>query len=476
MPKKNVKRRDLARKSNVDTKNTTGTNIVASSPENSRLGQITNEIKPSALNRIYRQAELHGFLGYLYEIYKKIEAYDPTIKGLIERRRKAPTRYRIYHRNKYPDVSGSAEAVQQLANNYSKINQRELIRSGMDGVLRGLSLMEVPYWKHDELFYFGDPEKISESRYGQDLESFENPRWGELYLADDGFGMNKKYIKNIDSYKLIKFSYGADKGFYDLAGVLRPIVKWYVLQYYMTKFWMDHAQIHGTPVSVVKVPKSEYESVKDEIEDFLSSVGRNRYGIMFTGMEYEIHNEKSYTNSQIFRDFNHYADNKIAFGLFGQTLSTSNEGGYASSVAGQNVDLDLIIDDATNISETITNDLNKPWMRINYPNMPDDLVETYIDVPAKKNVEWLRAKYEILGKNRAKIKKSEMEEDLDTELYSKKRHGSSEEEFVVVNWDGNKNDEFGDNRDDPEKRKGDRTDGGSVSDDNKSRGNASKSE
>lgn len=235
-----------------------------------RVGTVTQELTPSKLATIFREAEHPGEMFRLFELYRKIEAYDGKIKGLVEKRRKAPTRFPTKIKNMYPDTPGSGEVVEFVEKVIKEINLKNLMRKTVDGILHGVVLMENVWYKSygDDRIVFDDPVSISSSRYGQYNETLDkdDPRWGMLYITN-GWGVDEKiFLKDIPRYKIYRALYSEDRGFYDIAGIMRPLLKWYLFKYFTYQYWIEFDETYGFPTTVVKVPKDDYQTFRNELE------------------------------------------------------------------------------------------------------------------------------------------------------------------------------------------------------------------
>jgi len=459
--------------------------------QHSRLGVITRGLNPKVLSGIFREAEMPGDLQRLMEIYKKVEKYDGKIQGLVEKRRKAPTRFPTKIRRKYPDHEKSSQVAQEVDILINSIDIKRLMRRTINGILWGVNLMENTWVKTaDDRIIFKEPIPISSSRYGQFNELFGqgDPRWGELYIKS-GISFNDRiFVKDQKDYKIYKAIYEGEKGFYDLAGIMRPVCKWYLIKYFAYQYWIEFDETYGFPTTVVTIPKEDYSEFKEEISEFLHEIGRNKFGILFDGMDYKVHAQQSAGQVDFFRELIKKVNDEISFTILGHNLSEkSAQGSYASNVVGYDMDTDLIIDDAEFVDQCINENLIKNYIRFNYQDLPEDFVEFYTNTPERKDWTKVRQKWELAAKLGLKgVSKKQIEEELEIDfaeededsldLIWQPRNGNGEEE---ENEESEENEENGDENTggehpDEEKRKEERTDGGSVADDDDDEGNSIK--
>lgn len=425
-----------------------------------RQGTITQEVTPQKLASIFAECETPGRMGRLFELYEKIEGYDAKIEGLVEKRRKAPTRFKTELKANYPDHPRTSEIMEKLSAILEDVDLKKLKKKCINGILHGVMLMENEWYKNGDYITFGMPEGISSSRYGQFLEVYgqHHPNWGKLYI-ETGFNYDDKvFIDNVADHKIFKAIYKDKKGYYDLAGIMRPVCKWYLFKYYTYQYWMEYNEVYGFPTTVATIPKDDYYTFKDELEEFMQNVGRNRFGILLEGMEYKIHAQQSNGQVEFFRELTKNVNNEIVFGLLGTNLQEGgSQGSYAQSVVGYDMETDLIIDDAEFADDCLNQNLINPFLNFNYADLPRDFIQLYTDTPERKDWTKIEKKWELAAKLGLKgVSKAQLEEELEIKM------ATDPEDAIDLTWQKKEN--TGGEHPDPEKRKEEREDGGSVAD------------
>jgi phage gp29-like protein len=427
----------------------------------SRLGEISSELNPEKLYNIFRESEVPGDMQRLFEIYRKVEKYDGKIQGLCEKRRKAPTRFPVKVVKNYPDHPKAKEVAEALERNLKRIDLKGLMRSTVDGILWGVKLMEN-VWRQDSdgMIHFDNPVPISSSRYGQYNEVFgqNDPRWGKLYIRGGRSFLDRRFIDRFNPSKIFKAIYKDEKGFYDLSGILRPVIKWYLFKYFTYQYWIEYDETYGFPTTVVTIPKNDYFEYKTELESFLSNVGRNKFGILFEGMEYKVHAQQAGGQVDFFRELVKKVNDEIVFTILGHNLSEkSQQGSYASNVVGYDMDTDLIIDDAEFVDQCINENIVKHWLYFNWADLPEDFVEVHTNTPERKDWNKIKQKWELAAKlGITGVSKKQIQEELE------RNFAEDEEDSVDLFWQPKPN---GGEHPDPQKRSEEREDGGSVADD-----------
>lgn len=416
----------------ADTEKLRGLNIQADGNLD-RVGTVTQELTPSKLAGVFREAESPGDLDRLFEIYEKIEAYDGKIKGLVEKRRKAPTRFPTQFKvtdKDHPRASEVAEFVERV---FKDISTKKLMRKTMNGILHGVHLMENVWMREGDYIVAKDPISISSSRYGQKNEMMgtgRDPNWGKIFVKT-GMGIGEEFlIDNVERTKIFKAIYKDKRGFYDLTGVMRPLCKWYLFKYFASQYWIEYDETYGFPTTVITVPKSDYTEFKNELEEFLQNVGRNKFGILFDGMEYEVHAQQANGQVDVFRELIKYANKEIIYCITGQDLTEGgSQGSYAESVVGYDMETDLIIDDAEFVDSCINKNIIEPMIGFNFKDVPKDLVKFYTNTPERKDWQKLTKKWELAAKLGMKgVSKSQIQEELEIEF------AEDEEDSVDLFW------------------------------------------
>lgn len=424
-----------------------------------RVGTVVQELTPAKLSEVFREASFPGDMSRLFELYRKVIAYDGKIGGFVEKRRKAPTRFNVEFKNMYPDMAGSGEVVEFVKKAFDNIDKKKLMKNCVDGILQGVSLMENVWVKEygSEKILMNQPVKISPSRYGQYNESIgrNDPRWGTLYIKN-GFGFTDKvFLSEIKQSKLIDVTYSDDKGFYDVSGIMRPVLKWYLFKYFTYQYWIEYNETYGFPTTIVTIPKADYNTFQNELSQFLQNVGRNKFGILFDGMEYEVTSQTSGGQVDFFRMLEQAVNKEITFTLLGQDLSEkgSTPTTYAESVTGYKMEDDLIIDDAEFVDEQINRCITPYLVWFNYRDkFPLDVVKFSTNTPEKKDWQKIKTKWETAAKLGLKgVSKSQLADELEIQF------ADDDTDSIDLYWQQKPN-----GGEHPDDRNENREDGGSV--------------
>lgn len=352
-----------------------------------RMLNVVDELSMTRLRDIFSGAE-SGRLGDLIDVYIKIENSDARLKGMIKNRRMAASRASQVVTPADEDNAQAVEAAELVSENIKMLPWNQFQRDLMDGRLYGVAMWEKVWRKRPDGKLFIDKfHHIDHTRIEQYMLHPGGERYGQLCIRRGRFGIEKVFLDELPPYKLIVATNSDREGMFDLAGVMRPVSRWYVLKTFAVKSWAQYAETYGFPVPTITVSKKEFNDNKKQIKTLLESVGVNRYGIFFDTMEYELHNTNSPAAIDVFEKFISLANVEQAIAIVGQNLTTEVSGGSrAASETHMKVLGDIVDDDVEWSEEIIQDQIVNEIVRVNFPNLPFDLYPTYRAI-TKKNID-----------------------------------------------------------------------------------------
>lgn len=352
-----------------------------------RMMNVVDDLSMRRLRDIFSGAE-SGRLGDLIDTYIKIENSDARLKGMIKNRRMAASRASQVVVPADEENEQAVAAAGLVTENIKRLPWNQFQRDLMDGRMYGIAMWEK-VWRRskDGALYIDALHHIDHTRIEQYMLHPGAERYGELCLRFGRYGTDKLFLDEVSPYKLIIAANSDKEGMFDLAGVMRPVARWYVLKTFAVKSWAQYAETYGFPVPTITVSKKEFSENKKQIKTLLESVGVNRYGIFFDSMDYELHNTNSPAAIDVFEKFIALANTEQAIAVLGQNLTTEVRGGsHAASETHMTV-LDNIVDDDIEWSEEIIQDqIVNEIVRVNFPSLPIDLYPTYRAV-TKKSID-----------------------------------------------------------------------------------------
>lgn len=348
-----------------------------------RMFSVLSDINMKALQDAAGTAEI-GDLSHLIDLYVRIEASDTRLKGMLSSRRNAVSRSdAVVSANK--NIPLAMEAKKHVEENIKRLRWSTIQRDLMDGRLHGVAIFEKIWKLKDGKIWLDKTVHIDHSSYRQDNEirSINSDRmFGELYLQDHSLtSVNKFYLSDImqeSPRKIIPAVNTTRNGYYDLAGVMRPVARWYILKTFGAQAWAQFAETYGFPTPTITVPEDYFKKNKSLIKKLLQSVGINRFGIFFPDMKYDIHEANKVSSIEVFERLIRLANVETAIGILGQNLSSEVDGGsFAATQAHMNVLADLVSDDMQWQDELINQYIIHDMVAMNFPTLPEEEYPVY---------------------------------------------------------------------------------------------------
>lgn len=325
---------------------------------NERLNLVAGSLSPARVQSILRKST-DGDLTELYEVYDKMDT-DTHFGGLTDQVKRTLAGAQI----KLEPAATTSASDRSLAEDYLGFCReclvhmpvRQAIKSFAVAALQGVRAYQVSY----ETFQYGTKylamptgvKPISGQRYLWEKEQ-GNPRWGEMKIKTshkpDGV-----YANDLPRDQVFIVSDGYGWGRWDLLGVYRRALSWWLLKVYAAGWWADRVEIFGEPFRVARYPQGTRESVKNEVELFLENMGRTAYALLPENINLQLLESQTgqgglSTHHELIR----YVDNRMAFTVLGQTDS-STEARYGSRARSEtvgNVTWDIMKDYAAVVGE-----------------------------------------------------------------------------------------------------------------------------
>lgn len=343
-----------------------------------RILSVVDEITMEKMAQIFSSAE-SGSINHLIEAYIKMEHSDSRLQGLINSRRNASSsmKFNVVSPDQHKEAGDFVE------HNLNKLDINSIVKDMLDGRMYGAAFFEkIWHIKEIDGYHYGILKSIDQIDHSKiEMEMGEiGDRYGRLYLLSNF--TNKLYIDQVNPLKIIPCVNTTKRGYYDYAGVMRTVARWYIVKAYILKSWVQFTETYGFPVTTVKMPQSEFEKSRKLITKILRSVGSQRWGVFFDNMDYELHQASMSGTVDTFEKLIALCNTEMAIAITGQNLTSEVTGGsYAAAQTHKEI-LDSIIDDDLSwiqgiINSYIVNDI----VRVNFPEIPEDeypKVECYI--------------------------------------------------------------------------------------------------
>ncbi len=239
------------------------------------------------------------------------------------------------------------------------IRTRRLTKNMLDALGKGFSAIEIIWdtsskqWQPKEL-------KWRDPRFFM----FDTESQSVLRLRDESDltnGLELSPFKWIVHYPEIKTGIPIRGGLARLASFA------HMCKSYTLKDWLAFAEVFGMPIRVGTYPASATVADQAKLMTAVASLGTDAAAILPDSMSIEfVAHGNSSSGGAMFRELADYLDKQISKGVLGQTMTTDNGSSLAQAKVHEEVRQDIVDSDATEISESLTMQLIKPWVVLNY--------------------------------------------------------------------------------------------------------------
>lgn len=311
----------------------------------------------------------NGDFGPLFSLYETLEGGDARIGGLISTRREALSSLSFVVSSSSDDQL-AIDATKFVSDVIERLKWKQFIKRALDGRIYGVQMFELSWRKDGAQVVPYEITPISKSRYGMNMYSATTDIAPGRLLFKSAPVVGKWVDPTAHTGNIMYLTDREEPGYYDLGGVMRTILRWYIVKFVLIRNWAQYAEKYGHPITTITLSQSQFEKSKTEIINLLKSVGINRYGVFFEGMKVDTQNVASSQNVDVFESLIDMANKEIAIAIVGQNLTSDVEGG---SLAAADVHLEifqtLTKSDAEAIDEMINTQFVDVLVRLNFPTL-----------------------------------------------------------------------------------------------------------
>lgn len=269
----------------------------------------------------------------MYELYEKMVATDARIGGIVGSLTSTVSGLDM----KLHSGKGVSAAEGKLAEDYRSVVNEMLEAPGFDPHAYTKDLVSVFFmgqrvfqlqwntvdYQRGRKFHFPkQPLIVPGQKFHQEMQQ-DHKNWGELKIITKA-NPNGIFVHEQDPARLFMVSDGAHRGRYDVSGVLRRVIGWWVTKVYAQLWWAEWVETYGQPMRVGRYPAEATSKQKQELRSFLRMVGRNKWGIFPEGVNVQLIESNTQGNVTTFRDLITMASNEIAVAIVGQTGITTD--------------------------------------------------------------------------------------------------------------------------------------------------------
>lgn len=323
------------------------------------------KITPSKLKQILDDAE-NGDIQAQHQLFMDIEEQDSSIAANIMTRKRSVLTldWRIEEpRNATPAEEKLQAEIDELFYQYP--NLEDLFMDLMDAVGHGFSALEIQWAQVDGKWIPKGFKPCPQSWFKLDkhdnllLRTPTNPM-GEP-LRPFGWVVHRHKSRSTQLAR---------------DGLYRTLAWLYMYKHYSVRDFAEFLELYGMPIRIGKYGAGATTSEKRTLLRALADIGHNAAGIMPESMQIELHNVASAgaaSGNNPFLQMVDWCEKSIARLILGQTLTSGADGKSSTNALGKvhnEVRRDLMISDAKQIAQTITQQIILPYLQINIdPNI-----------------------------------------------------------------------------------------------------------
>lgn len=337
----------------------------------------SNRITPSKLKSILEDAE-NGNITAQHELFMDIEEQDSAIGANIQTRKRAilTLDWRIAEpRNATPAEEKLQTEIDELFYQYP--NLENLLMDMMDAVGHGFAALEIE-WKLENGKYIPHnfiPRPQSWFKLDKNdnllLKTPTNPM-GEP-LRQFGWVVHSHKSRSVQLARM---------------GLFRTLAWLYMFKHYSVRDFAEFLELYGMPIRIGKYGAGATNEEKRTLLRALAQIGHNAAGIMPDSMTVELHNAANTTaTNNPFLQMTDWCEKSIARLILGQTLTSGADGKSSTNALGNvhnEVRRDLLVSDAKQVAQTITQQIILSYLQINVdPNIALHRVP-YLEFDTKK--------------------------------------------------------------------------------------------
>ncbi len=323
----------------------------------------SNKITPAKLKTIFEDAE-QGDITAQHELFMDVEERDSCIGANVQTRKRAilTLDWRIAEpRNATPQEEKIQAEIDELFYQFTMLE--DLMIDLMDAVGHGFSALEIE-WKQ------ADGKWIPAKFTARPQSWFKLDKDDNLLLKTP----DNQEGEPLRQYGWVVHTHKSRTVQLARMGLFRTLCWLYMFKHYSVHDFAEFLELYGMPIRIGKYPVGANNDEKRTLLRALAQIGHNAAGIMPEGMKVELHNAANTTGANNpFLQMIDWCEKSAARLILGQTLTSGADGKSSTHALGQvhnEVRRDLLVSDAKQIAQTITQQIILPYLQINIdPNI-----------------------------------------------------------------------------------------------------------
>lgn len=239
------------------------------------------------------------------------------------------------------------------------VKTRRLVKNMLDALGKGFSAIEI-IWDTSGKQWQPIDLKWRDPRFFM----FDTWSLSTLRLRDESDvvnGVELSPFKWIVHYPEIKTGIPIRGGLARLASFA------HMAKSYALKDWLAFAEVFGIPIRVGRYPASASSADQAKLLTAVANLGTDAAAILPDSMSLEFITHSSTSGGgALFKELADYLDKQVSKGVLGQTMTTDDGSSMAQAKIHEKVRQDIVEADATEVAESLTAQLVKPWVVLNY--------------------------------------------------------------------------------------------------------------
>lgn len=323
------------------------------------------KITPSKLKQILEDAE-NGDIQAQHQLFMDIEEQDSSIAAnMMTRKRSVLTLdWRIVEpRNATPAEEKLQAEIDELFYQYP--NLEDLFVDLMDAVGHGFSALEIQWAQVNGKWVPKGFKPCPQSWFKLDKDD-------SLLLRTPANQMGEP----LRPFGWVVHRHKSRSTQLSRDGLYRTLAWLYMYKHYSVRDFAEFLELYGMPIRIGKYGAGATNAEKRTLLRALAEIGHNAAGIMPESMQIELHNVANAgaaSGNNPFLQMVDWCEKSIARLILGQTLTSGADGKSSTNALGNvhnEVRRDLMISDAKQIAQTITQQIILPYLQINVdPNI-----------------------------------------------------------------------------------------------------------
>ncbi|WNS83242.1 DUF935 domain-containing protein [Neisseria sp. DTU_2021_1001991_1_SI_NGA_ILE_055] len=317
-------------------------------------------ITPQKMRSLFEEAET-GDITAQHELFADIEERDSDIGANMGTRKRAllTLDWRVSPpRNATAEEEKLTEAVFEMMDGLAGFD--DLLIDLMDAVGHGFAALEIEWRFSDGLYlphhFIHRPQGWF--RWSKDdellLKTPDNPMGAQLWPL--GWIVHSHKSRSVQQAR---------------NGLFRSLAWLYMFKHYAIHDFAEFLELYGMPIRIGKYGAGATKEEKRTLLRAVAEIGHNAAGIMPEGMEIELHNVANGTTatSNPFLQMADWCEKSAARLILGQTLTSGADGKSSTNALGMihnEVRRDLLVSDAKQIAQTITQQIILPFLQVNF--------------------------------------------------------------------------------------------------------------